>query len=84
MLSNYPPGVTGFEPEIAGYEEWSEKRECEATVYDENDNESFCDFRGVVDGWVDGEKLRWDCPKCGNEASEDYDVEPPEDWGSDR
>ena len=33
MLSNYPPGVTGLEPEIVGYDECECEDECEC--YDE-------------------------------------------------
>jgi len=83
MLSNYPNGVTGFEPQIAGYDEWSEERECDVTVYDKDDNESLCDFVGVVDGYFDNGQMIWECPKCGNEKSESI-PEPDEDWGSDR
>lgn len=32
MSSNYPPGVTGNEPEIAGYPEREAERECGATA----------------------------------------------------
>ncbi len=31
-MSNYPPGVTGREPEIAGYPERTEKVECRSTT----------------------------------------------------
>lgn len=29
-MSNYPPGVTGFEPEIAGYDEFEQSLDCGA------------------------------------------------------
>lgn len=65
-LSNYPPGVTGNEPQIAGYDDEDvDVRECNREVADENDETSICSFAGEVSiGWS-GRIGYWVCPDCG-------------------
>ena len=64
MASNYPPGVSGFEPEIAGpADERDEYREVQC------EDEDNCDFAGEVNGlaiyWsYDTVDFEWTCPVC--------------------
>jgi hypothetical protein len=64
MLSNYPPGVSGNEPQIAG-PDWEEKREveCDQVI----DGDINCEWAGTVDayGWKDC--WYWVCPRCSRE-----------------
>ena len=54
MLSNLPPGVSGFEPEIAGYDEANLYVTCSA-----------CEWDGYVDGyWTDRTLFTFTCPVC--------------------
>ena len=79
MMSNYPPGVSGFEPEISGYDE----REIEREVY--CPEETCSEFESeVVVLCVEVETSRgyytingnrsWTCPACGTDH-EEFDVE---------
>lgn len=60
-LSNYPPGVFGNEPEIAGCPESEEFRVCASLE---------CDFEGVVTVCFGAYDTYWDCPTCGHENGE--------------
>lgn len=69
MASNYPPGVTGREYEIAGPDsEWPDDGEC-----------SNCDFEGTVLMTYFRFEAWFDCPKCGKRNDRTLDV----DWGPD-
>src|ERR1700760_2143179 len=67
MSSNYPPGVTGNEPEITG--EWP----CEC---DRDPDCKKCDGKG----FVNGDEAIWnvvlDCPNCGHHTLELF----TDDW----
>lgn len=73
-MSNYPPGVTGFEPQIAGYDESSgpdEEFECD-----------HCEFAGTVETilvYVERYTIvqEWTCPECEHDYSRERD---PEDF----
>jgi hypothetical protein len=76
MLSSYPPGVTGFEPEIAGQDErpWAQEVVCGYTstgsFSDGNEWDWECSFEGEVEGVLYGDRYSgwtfyWDCPECG-------------------
>lgn len=86
MLSNYPPGVTGNEPQIAGYPESEIQVECDGIFYDDDDNESPCDFSGQVTLVHDGLTGDWDCPKCETNHTVDLEAEygpdPDAAWDS--
>ena len=84
-LSNYPPGVTGNEFEIAGPDaEWDEMQTCTNTVqatipqggvYSDSsvmeDVERECGFEGEVSCWSYQGVMHWECPDCGHEYEED-------------
>lgn len=56
-MSNYPPGVTGNEWQIAGPDERVVSVDC---------NVDGCGFTGEVDGSsIDGETWQFTCPDCG-------------------
>ena len=77
-MSNYPPGVTGNEYEIAGWPEREETRDvvcgyegtyspCDFIAGDWE-----CDFEGSVKGTLFGDRFSvcefcWSCPSCGND-----------------
>ena len=73
--SNYPPGVSGFEPNIIGYDE----REVDTEVDCPADE---CDFLGTVsctevstsrgDYLIYGDRY-WTCPACGTD-NEEFDI----------
>lgn len=68
--SNYPPGVTGREYEIAGADkEFEAARKCE----DED-----CGFHGIVEIEEYQKQQWWTCPKCGK-AHDKY-VGPDPDY----
>lgn len=82
MLSNYPPGVTGNEPEIAGYDE------ADVTVQDFT-----CPRCEAVAAEVDGVRMRAsryayvdivECPSCGATTETEHDVEDDRDPDEDR
>jgi hypothetical protein len=67
MSSNYPPGVTGNELQIAGPDsEWEEDMDVEC----QNDEcEMFDETQTVeVSAWSyhGSATYNWDCPKCGH------------------
>ena len=75
-MSNYPPGVTGNEFEIAGPDrEYSAERECDRVFG--------CGEISTV--WVIGyrDEEWWDCPKCLHEntmyVEPDYHPDLPDD-----
>lgn len=94
---NYPPGVTGYEPEIAGYEEVELVVDCDnekmevinrvdaltlvrAFAYKAvtltEDIERLhtyyipCEYSGYVTGYIVGDGVEWDCPRCGETHTE--------------
>jgi len=73
---NFPNGVTGLEPEIAG----SDTREVVSTVSCEATDEtgSVCGYDGevVVTETLIGSTVitAWTCPFCGAENSDAYDL----------
>lgn len=84
-MSNYPPGVSGFEPQIAGYPEEEATVDVGPCARADEVNEAGvrCDFDG---GEVEGTRVYysryeggflWACPSCGheNETAESYDPE---------
>lgn len=70
-MSNYPPGVTGFEDAIAGPRDEYDQT---ATVTHECDEDKFeAPFRGEVTGTVvvwssPPAQFFYDCPQCGEEV----------------
>lgn len=70
MTSNYPPGVTGFEPAISGYDSTTEPDHREAYC----ENEDCSDFQILAEREVDltkefshgvvYESWEWTCPTC--------------------
>lgn len=76
-MSNYPPGVSGNEPEIAGYPErdMTLKVTCTysgtASFSDGIPLDWECDYEGKADGtavFYAGETwFYWECPNCGHE-----------------
>lgn len=80
MSGYYPDGVSGNEPQIAGYDER------EVTVEVECTNVDFCEFTGEVevlvqftyrDRYVIYGNRYWTCPECGTD-NEEFDVEVDE------
>ena len=69
MSDNFPPGCTGNEPEIAGYDEIEITVECPM---------SDCDFEGDVEAYGHGGIFYWDCPNC--DAQNEYTVEDDRDF----
>lgn len=78
-MNNYPPGVTGLEPEIAGYPERDFKGEltcggCEVTAIIE-----CTEYR------VGGERIiDWDCATCDTENQTVIEVDDDPDTLRDR
>lgn len=68
-LSNYPPGVTGNEPQIAGYDATEEVREC--PVCGEETEGWLSAMRGLV--------ATWTCFECDHEDEIDYAMDVAED-----
>ena len=63
-MSNYPPGVTGHELEIAGPDrEMVLERECD-----------YCEFTGDMDCYEYRGVITCTCPECGMDTEEDADV----------
>lgn len=89
-MSNYPPGVTGLEPQIAGYPETDETRQVQecarigfpypVRVSPTRVQTRDCDFGGgevdglTVGGLWEGGTFYWTCPVCG--AENETVVEP--------
>ena len=88
MSSNYPPGVTGFEPEIAGYDSREDIDHREASCQ----NDECAEFdkleereitlvktyahRVVYESWT------YTCPACGKSADfqSEYDFDDVHDY----
>lgn len=75
MSSNYPPGVTGNEWQIAG-PEWE----------DDIDVACDCGFFGTVDAWGAMSVTYWECPTCHTQHAvpvehdpDDFDPPEPDD-----
>lgn len=68
MSSNYPPGVSGWEPQIAGYDEY------ESTLDTECWNDECPKFEVTVeadvDVWVDRgtHRYTYKCPTCNQDT----------------
>jgi rubredoxin len=71
-MSNFPPGVSGFEPEVAGCSEIEEERTCPE-----------CSFEGFVTVEVGPHDQQWTCPTC-NYTSEENIMEYYDDSDSGR
>jgi hypothetical protein len=82
MASNYPPGVTGNEPQIAGYDssEDIDHREAscqndECAEFDKTEEreilltKEFRSWNVVYESW------KYKCPVCGNESEWDSEYE---------
>lgn len=72
---NLPPGVTGLEPQIAGYDEFELTHEVECLAWIEEEDRE-CLFHGEIEGtawWTsrDDAAFAWTCPKCGAEETTD-------------
>ena len=69
-MSNYPPGVTGNEPQIAGYYEKIDTREMQCRFRD-------CEFEGEAEGTLETDLIdiwfHWICPDCGLENTTEID-----------
>lgn len=70
-MSNYPPGVSGFEDQIAG-------PRSEQSDYDVKECDD-CGFEGEVLVtrlfWRDSVEDTWECPDCKSEHSEDVAID---------
>lgn len=87
-MSNYPPGVTGFEPQIAGSHEADDRMEvgqCEQLgevvierLSPRRVRGLVCTFEeGEVDGMIyDHVLFVWECPSCRTEN--ELEIDPPE------
>ena len=68
MTSNYPPGVSGFEPEIAGAYESESLQELNCG----NDECDACYEVPTIEDWAHDTVVwfaEWVCNKCGDENS---------------
>lgn len=74
-MSNLPPGVSGFEPAIAGAQsEWDEERTVECGECDWSG-----DVTGTVSQWSFWERsFWWECPQCGHEHDTEDEPDEPE------
>lgn len=82
MSSNYPPGVSGFEPQIAGYDEneFNDARECSCQNEECSEFEILEERDVYVTRWythrtVVNEQWEYTCPKCGNKSEWDREYE---------
>ena len=75
MASNYPPGVTGFEPEIAGSNEVEGDRDLECGNEDCLYEQSVVSFEEYSYGEVTW-NAEWVCNKCGEENSREGWYDP--------
>lgn len=77
MSSNYPPGVTGNELEIAGPDSEKEATQ-EVVCY--GDDCALCGDEQEVEGmeWTYGGTIYfdWKCPSCGKEEQEERYFDP--------
>ena len=68
MTSNYPPGVSGFEPEIAGAHESESLQELDCG----NEECDACYEVPTIEDWAHDTVVwfaEWVCNKCGDENS---------------
>jgi hypothetical protein len=75
MASNYPPGVTGFEPQIAGTRESESLQELDCG----NDECDACYEVPSFEEYSHGEVTwfaEWICKECGEENSRDGWYDP--------
>ena len=75
MSSNYPPGVTGFEPQIAGARESESIQELNCG----NDECDACYEVPTIEDWAHDTVVwfaEWVCIKCGEENSRDGWYDP--------
>lgn len=84
-MSNYPPGVTGNEWQIAGVPEGTQEVECRNkdatlrilsnTIDGEYIGEGMeCPYNGPADGYyTEYRTFIWDCPLCEKENEEEFD-----------
>lgn len=84
MSSNYPPGVTGFEPQIAGYDskESVDHREAscqndECVEFDDVKEREIVLTKEYASHNVVFENWSWACPTCG--LSSDFEREYEDD-----
>ena len=81
-MSNYPPGVTGFEPQIAGYPEGEAPHTCDSSECEHHDDAwPFYEDNGV--------RQYDDCESCGVPQMEVWPEDEaeaywPEDFDQDR
>lgn len=76
-MSNYPPGVTGFEPEIAGYDERDNRRTVTCSHDDTPHYVEGDEFEGDVAGTeyivpCYAIVFEWTCPVCGADKETDF------------
>lgn len=88
MLSNYPDGVTGNEPQIAGYPIDTDFRD-DREVYCQNDEckafEQVEEEEVVVEQWGGKswvtERWEWTCPVCSHRTEFTTEFDPtPDDY----
>ena len=74
MSGNYPPGVTGFEPQIAGYDEadGAQELECACGWVGEVPTTEYISMGEVT--WY----AEWICPKCKESNSNEGWYDPNE------
>lgn len=76
-LSNYPPGVTGNEPEIVGWHEEEEEHYCE---------DEHCEDSGVTmivtvaSRSAQSEEGYWECATCGTEYTVSRGPDPDAEY----
>lgn len=89
-MSNYPPGVTGLEPEIVGYDEEELTRtvECDHEISGHypgmGDYEEPCGFEGDILGtriWLNRYEsvFHWECPRCLHEHDDIEQHDPDQE-----
>lgn len=76
-MSNYPPGVTGFEDAFGPQREWDATRE---VVHECNEDLFETPFNGDVEGTVivwnsPPAQFAYECPQCGEDVTEELGVE---------
>lgn len=82
MSSNYPPGVSGSEPQIVGYDEneLEDLRECACQNEECSEFEKYEEHMVDVTRWythriVVNEQWEFTCPKCGDKSEWDREYE---------
>ena len=72
MSSNYPPGVTGFEPQIAGYAESEGTQELDCDCGHTMEVDTSEDYSHGTVTWI----ADWTCPKCNQSNSREGWYDP--------